>query len=491
MSNRFVSDSEFAYVVANHFGLNVYSNEFLAVVNIDFGAYHFGQDNHVTYVGFNCKFFSFFTGFLGFAHFFEHLMFRGTPNTPPEKYRRIMVEAGARENASTGDDFTRYYSTFAKEDLDTMLALYADMFQNLSYAEPDFKTEARAILGEYNKNSANPTSKLYEILRNTAFDRHTYKHTTMGFLKDIEDMPNQYEYSRLFFNRYYRPEYTTIVAAGDGEVIFDGNGNYALFDVRAGDHHYFEGITFRNAEYGILAGTQFIAGSKGLSVKRSRFENVGAGVFTNYAGSSGFYIADNTFIGRNDPKHLIGWAGEMWRKFQGVEGQTFPPAMASYVAVKLYGPGHVVAVRLLQPVGPGQQQVGAPPRDRVGGVLEVEHAAARPRLALRERLLQIREIGERGHGPHAAGRERIPRGAEIEPTLQVVHPRVEERLAVEQAPEADRPATIGGGERLVREIERDLLRRKVNLVEGSRAWNQPLSLAQFGWQSFFDNTVRH
>ena len=134
-----------------------------------------------------------------------------------------------------------------------------------------------------------------------------------------------------------------IVAAGDGEVVFDGNGNFALFDVRAADYTYFEGITIRNAEIGILAGTQFIAGSKGLTVKRSRFENVGAGVFTNYSGSSGFYIADNTFVGRNDPRHLIGWAGDMWTKFRGVDGQIFPPAMASYVAVKLYGPGHIVA----------------------------------------------------------------------------------------------------------------------------------------------------
>jgi hypothetical protein len=134
-----------------------------------------------------------------------------------------------------------------------------------------------------------------------------------------------------------------IVAAGDGDVVFDGNGNFALFDVRAADYTYFEGITFRNSEIAISAGTQFIAGSKGLVVKRSRFENVGAGIFTNYSGSSGFYIADSTFVGRNDPKHLIGWAGEMWTKFRGVEGQIFPPATASYVAVKLYGPGHVVA----------------------------------------------------------------------------------------------------------------------------------------------------
>jgi len=134
-----------------------------------------------------------------------------------------------------------------------------------------------------------------------------------------------------------------IVAAGDGEVVFDGNGNYALFDVRAADYTYFEGITFRNAEVAILAGTQFLAGSKGLTVKRSRFERVGAGVFTNWSGSSNFYIADNVFLGRNDPNHLIGWAGDMWIQFRGVDGQIFPPVMSSYVAVKLYGPGHVVA----------------------------------------------------------------------------------------------------------------------------------------------------
>jgi hypothetical protein len=134
-----------------------------------------------------------------------------------------------------------------------------------------------------------------------------------------------------------------IKAAGDGEVVFDGDGNFALFDVKAADYTYFEGLTFRNSEVAIAAGTQFIAGAKGLTVKKSRFENVGAGVFTNYAGSSQFYIADNTFVGRNDPKHLIGWAGDFWTKFNGVEGQIFPPKMASYVAVKLYGPGHVVA----------------------------------------------------------------------------------------------------------------------------------------------------
>ena len=135
-----------------------------------------------------------------------------------------------------------------------------------------------------------------------------------------------------------------IKAAGDGEVIFDGSGNFALFSVVAADYTYFEGITFRNTEFAIWAGQQFIAGAKGISVKNSRFEDVGVGVFTNYSGSSNFYITDNWFYGRNNPERLIGWGDpQLWRRFDGVDGQVHPPVMASYVAVKLYGPGHVVA----------------------------------------------------------------------------------------------------------------------------------------------------
>ena len=134
-----------------------------------------------------------------------------------------------------------------------------------------------------------------------------------------------------------------IKAAGDGEVIIDGRGNFNLFNVKAADYNYFEGITFRNTDIAIWAGTQFIAGSKGLTVKRCTFDQVGLGVFSNYSGSSNFYIADSTFLGRNDPKHLTGWNGAFWEQFHGVEGQVFPPVMASYTAIRLYGPGHVIA----------------------------------------------------------------------------------------------------------------------------------------------------
>ena len=151
----------------------------------------------------------------GFAHLFEHLMFRGTDKFPTAKYEDIMKKAGADSNAYTTDDRTVYHTVFSKEDLDQIMMLEADRFQNLKVPIDLFKTETKAVLGEYNKNAANPVVKLFEVLRDTAYDIHTYKHTTMGFLRDIENFPNMYEYSLNFFQRYYRPEYTTIVVAGD------------------------------------------------------------------------------------------------------------------------------------------------------------------------------------------------------------------------------------------------------------------------------------
>lgn len=151
----------------------------------------------------------------GYAHFFEHLMFRGSQNFTADQREEIFKRAGADTNAYTSDDRTVYHAVFSKEDLDKIMEIEADRFQRLKYSPEQYKTEAGAVRGEYDKNSASPFSKLYEKLRETAFNKHTYAHTTMGYIKDIEDMPNQYDYSWQFYNRYYRPEYTTIVVVGD------------------------------------------------------------------------------------------------------------------------------------------------------------------------------------------------------------------------------------------------------------------------------------
>jgi zinc protease len=151
----------------------------------------------------------------GFAHFFEHMMFRGTKEFPPDKFQSVLQQAGAANNAFTSADLTAYHTTFSKQDLPLMMRMEADRFQNLDYSLANFQTEALAVLGEYNKNSSSPFLKINEVLRSTAFKKHTYAHTTLGYLDDIKDMPNQYEYSKEFFQRFYRPEYTTVLVVGD------------------------------------------------------------------------------------------------------------------------------------------------------------------------------------------------------------------------------------------------------------------------------------
>ena len=123
----------------------------------------------------------------GYAHLFEHLMFRGSEHYDAHQRDEILKKAGANDNAYTSDDRTVYHEVFSKDDLDKILELEADRFQRLKYPLDGYKTETKAVLGEFNKNSAAPEEKLFEVMRATAYQRHTYTHTTMGFIEDIED----------------------------------------------------------------------------------------------------------------------------------------------------------------------------------------------------------------------------------------------------------------------------------------------------------------
>jgi len=154
-------------------------------------------------------------GKTGFAHFFEHMMFRGTKKYPGTVYDSLIISIGADGNAYTTDDYTAYHLSLSKEDLDLVMELESDRFQNLSYPEADFKTEAGAVYGEYRKNITNPISVLWEKLKYTAYDKHTYKHSTIGFVEDIKAMPSLYEYSMEFYSNYYRPENSILMVAGD------------------------------------------------------------------------------------------------------------------------------------------------------------------------------------------------------------------------------------------------------------------------------------
>ena len=129
-----------------------------------------------------------------------------------------------------------------------------------------------------------------------------------------------------------------IKSAGDGEVIFDGDGAQNLFNLMGGSYNYFEGITVRNTNVAFLLGIKNIAGSSGFTLKHSRVYDVGRVVQDDWSGSKDFYIADNIFAGRHDPEKMMSWTGATWSSVPG-----YPESMASEYAVKIYGQGHVVA----------------------------------------------------------------------------------------------------------------------------------------------------
>ena len=155
------------------------------------------------------------SGKSGFAHFFEHMMFRGTRKHPGPVYDSIVTSIGASANAFTSDDITAYHLSFAVVDLEKVIEVESDRFQNLHYELPAFQTESGAIYGEYRKGVTNPFEVLDERVRDLAFDVHTYKHTTIGFERDIKAMPEAYDYSLGFFKRFYRPENVVILVVGD------------------------------------------------------------------------------------------------------------------------------------------------------------------------------------------------------------------------------------------------------------------------------------
>jgi len=130
-----------------------------------------------------------------------------------------------------------------------------------------------------------------------------------------------------------------IKAAGDGEVVFDGDGAYNLFNVMAANYNYFEGLTIRNTELAFQGGLKNIAGSTGITIRNCRFEDIGRGIYTDWSGSKDYTITDNVFVGKFDSSRLRGFTGITWQSIN----RDGPPKLVSEYAVKIYGSGHVVA----------------------------------------------------------------------------------------------------------------------------------------------------
>jgi zinc protease len=154
-------------------------------------------------------------GHSGFAHFFEHMMFRGTVKYPKDAYTAVLKKMGADSNASTADDMTIFHMIAPASQLPLIMDIESDRFKGLKYDQDAFRTEALAVYGEYNKSVSNPIQPMFEKLHDLAYEKHTYKHTTLGFVADIKAMPDYYDYSLQFFKRFYRPENATLLVVGD------------------------------------------------------------------------------------------------------------------------------------------------------------------------------------------------------------------------------------------------------------------------------------
>ncbi|MBI4445524.1 MAG: insulinase family protein [Acidobacteria bacterium] len=159
----------------------------------------------------------------GLAHLFEHILFRHQWKGEVNGYDRAIDRMGAFNNAWTSFDVTYYHPLTFTTNLEPsgdhpgLPQLEADRFKNLNFSEEIFKIEAGAVLGEYRRNASNPGLKIEEELLALAYPGHPYGHTTLGYLEDVEDMPNEYQAALDFYRTYYRPNNVLLLVTGDVE----------------------------------------------------------------------------------------------------------------------------------------------------------------------------------------------------------------------------------------------------------------------------------
>jgi zinc protease len=156
-------------------------------------------------------------GRTGFAHFFEHMMFKGSRNVDPEGHPSYISSVGGQSNAYTNEDATVFWQTVPSQYLPLVLWLEADRMASLRIEDAAFKTEREVVKEERRMRIENqPYGRLNEIIYDHAFTVHPYKHPTIGSMKDLEAA--SIEDVREFFRTYYVPSNATLVLAGDFET---------------------------------------------------------------------------------------------------------------------------------------------------------------------------------------------------------------------------------------------------------------------------------
>jgi zinc protease len=155
-------------------------------------------------------------GRTGFAHLFEHMMFKGSKNVQPESHTSIIASIGGRSNAYTQEDATVFWETLPSQYLPLALWLEADRMATLRVDRDAFEKEREVVKEERRLRVDNqPYGRLNEILFDRAFTTHPYKHPTIGSMKDLESASLQDV--RDFHDTYYVPENAVVTIVGDFE----------------------------------------------------------------------------------------------------------------------------------------------------------------------------------------------------------------------------------------------------------------------------------
>jgi zinc protease len=153
-------------------------------------------------------------GRTGFAHLFEHLMFKGSKNVQPEGHTSMISGRGGQTNAYTTDDETVFWETLPAQDLPLALWLEADRMATLRIDKETFANERAVVKEERRLRVDNqPFGRLNEIIYDQAFNVHPYKHATIGTMEDLEAA--SVDDVRDFYKTYYVPSNATLVLVGD------------------------------------------------------------------------------------------------------------------------------------------------------------------------------------------------------------------------------------------------------------------------------------
>jgi len=153
-------------------------------------------------------------GRTGFAHLFEHMMFKGSKNVEPESHTSIIASVGGRSNAFTTEDETVFWQTLPSHYLPLALWLEADRMATLRVDDEAFRREREVVKEERRMRVENqPYGRLSEIIFDHAFMTHPYKHPTIGSMVDLEAA--SIADVREFHSTYYVPENATVTIVGD------------------------------------------------------------------------------------------------------------------------------------------------------------------------------------------------------------------------------------------------------------------------------------